>query len=79
MREVILNCVVSSVRTALDDVNVKVSEAMTFDELGLDSLDVAELAMDLEDLLDIEIQEDDFTEIKTIGEAVNFINKKVET
>ena len=43
------------------------------DDLGVDSLDVVNLVMALEDEFDIEIPEDQVKNIKTVGDIVKFI------
>ena len=43
------------------------------DDLGADSLDQAELVMELEDEFSFQIPEDEAQNIKTIKDAVNFI------
>ena len=48
---------------------------MTFEELGIDSLDTVDLLMQLEDKLDgVEIELDE--QISTVGELVEFIERK---
>lgn len=55
----------------------KVTVATSFvDDLGADSLDIAELVMEFEDEFDLNIPEDE-EGIKTVGDAVNFISGKV--
>ena len=55
----------------------KVAEATSFvDDLGADSLDLAELVMEFEDDFDIEIPEDALQNIKTVGDAIAFVEKK---
>ena len=49
----------------------KVTEDATFDELGIDSLDMAELICDIEERLDIEFGEPEGLE--TVGDLVNYI------
>ena len=44
-------------------------------EIGADSLDMVELSMDLEDNFKINIKQEDIAGIKTIGQAVEFIEK----
>ena len=44
-------------------------------DLGADSLDIAEVMMDLEDKFGIKLQED--KELKTIGELIGYIESKV--
>jgi acyl carrier protein len=55
----------------------EVLEPASFTEdLGADSLDVVELVMAFEDEFGIEIPDDEVGSIKTVGDAVNYINKK---
>ena len=44
-------------------------------DLGADSLDIAEIMMDLEDAFGVKL--DDEQEVKTIGDIVGFIEKQV--
>ncbi|MBF0243691.1 MAG: acyl carrier protein [Planctomycetes bacterium] len=53
----------------------KVTDTTSFvDDLGADSLDIAELVMEFEDKFDINIPDDE-QGIKTIGETIAFITK----
>ncbi len=55
----------------------KVTENATFDgDLSADSLDVVELVMALEDEFDVEIPEDDAEQIRTVGDAVRYLETK---
>ncbi|PIS47476.1 MAG: acyl carrier protein [Elusimicrobia bacterium CG08_land_8_20_14_0_20_51_18] len=55
-----------------------VTESAKFvDDLGADSLDTVELVMALEEKFDIEISDEDAQKIKTVGEAVEYIEKKL--
>jgi acyl carrier protein len=51
-------------------------EASFTDDLGADSLDVVELVMALEDEFEIDIPDEEVGEIKTVGNAVDYITKK---
>jgi acyl carrier protein len=52
----------------------QVVETASFaDDLEADSLDLVELVMQLEDSLDVKIEEDDLSEVKTVGDAVDLI------
>ena len=47
-------------------------------DLGIDSLDYAELIMEFEQVFDIKIQDDDAEKMQTIGEAVSYIQSKLK-
>ena len=56
----------------------KITVEATFgDDLGADSLDLVELVMALEEKFDIEVDEDELKEIKTVGEAFDLIYAKI--
>lgn len=42
-------------------------------DLGADSLDVVDLIMSLEDEFEVEMPDEDVTNIKTVGDIVNYI------
>lgn len=50
-------------------------EASFKDDLGADSLDIAELVMELEDEFDMEIPDEEAEKINTVGDALDFIDK----
>lgn len=47
----------------------------TFLEIGADSLDMVEFSLDLEDAFKITMEQKDIASIKTLGQAVEFIEK----
>lgn len=47
-------------------------------DLGIDSLDYAELVMEFEQTFDIKIPDDDAEKMQTIGEAVSYIEGKLK-
>jgi acyl carrier protein len=51
-------------------------EASFVDDLGADSLDTVELAMAFEEAFDIEIPEDATVEIRTVKDAIDYIEAK---
>jgi acyl carrier protein len=57
----------------IDKASIKLEN--TFSELGLDSLDMVELSLDLEQSLGITISHTDIEKIKTVGEAIDFVEK----
>lgn len=67
-------------KVTVEELGVKeeeVTEASSFQEdLGADSLDVVELVMALEDEFGIDIPDEEVGEIKTVGDAVSYIEKK---
>ncbi len=58
----------------------EVSMDTSFEEdLGADSVDLVELVMAMEEEFEVgEIQEDDLGDLKTVGDAVNYIVSKVK-
>ncbi len=57
----------------------KVKESSTFEsDLRADSLDVVELVMELEEKFEIEIPEEDFEQIRTVGDLVRYIQGKLD-
>jgi acyl carrier protein len=56
----------------------QVTEGASFiEDLGADSLDTVELVMALEENFDIEIPDEDAEKIKTVRDAVTYIDKNV--
>ncbi len=52
----------------------KVTEATSFiNDLGADSLDTVELVMEFEDAFDLSIPDEDAEKIRTVGDAVKYI------
>ncbi len=52
-------------------------EASFQDDLGADSLDVVELVMALEEEFGIDIPDEDVTNLKSVGDAVGYIDGKL--
>lgn len=51
-------------------------EASFIDDLGADSLDTVELVMAFEEEFEIDIPDEDAEEMRTVGDAVAYIQKK---
>ena len=54
------------------------SDASFVKDLGIDSLDYAELVMEFEQTFDVKIPDDDAEKMQTIGQAVAYIESKVK-
>lgn len=50
-------------------------EASFINDLGADSLDIVELVMELEEEFDMSIPDEDAESIRTVGEAIAYIQK----
>jgi acyl carrier protein len=50
--------------------------ATAFADLELDSLDVVQMVMAIEEAFDIEIDDDDVDKLKTVGQLVEYIEEK---
>jgi acyl carrier protein len=59
------------------DVSQLTPEAAFGDDLGADSLDLVELVMALEETFDIEVDEDELKDIRTVGQAFELIYAKL--
>ena len=76
-QQAILDKIKDVVADKLDaDPSAVVDSASFVDDLGADSLDVVELIMGLEDEFDIEISDEEAESIRTVGDAVRFIESR---
>ena len=48
----------------------------SFEELALDSLDVVQMVMAIEEAFDIEIDDDDVENLKTVGQLLDYIEER---
>ncbi|MFW5856394.1 MAG: acyl carrier protein [Planctomycetota bacterium] len=72
IKEKVIDIVVDQLQISRDQVEEKAS---LVDDLGADSLDVAEVIMELEDEFDINIPDDEEAP-RTIGESIDYIAKQ---
>ncbi len=64
------------VREALPQFGVEpddITREATFEDLDVDSLDLAELSQIVEEKLGVELKSSDVAEIKTVGDAIDLI------
>ncbi len=54
-------------------------ETSFVNDLNADSLDTVELVMELEDEFDLTIPDEDAENLKTVGEAISYITKHLES
>ena len=52
-------------------------DAHFIDDLGADSLDTVELVMAFEEEFDIEIPDEDAEKLQTVGDAIEYLNKRL--
>ena len=53
------------------------SEASFIDDLGADSLDIVELVMEFEKEFNIDIPDEEAEKLRTVGDAIAYLNQKV--
>lgn len=53
----------------------KVTNEMTFEDLGADSIDVFELIMELEDTFSVQFEDNRIEALKNVGEVVTYIDQ----
>lgn len=54
-----------------------ITKDATFESLDLDSLDIVELSMNIEDELQVHISEDEAAQLSTVGDVVALLESKV--
>ena len=59
------------------DADKVTKEASFAEDLDADSLDLAELVMELETQFDITVEEEELADIKTVGQALDMVNAKL--
>ena len=68
-------------RLALERLGVEreklTDEASFIEDLGADSLDIVELVMEFEKEFNIDIPDEDAEKLRTVGDAVKYLNEKV--
>ena len=72
-----LEKVAAIIREQLNQENVEITEATRFKEdLEVDSLDLFELVMALEDEYSVEIPAEDLQNLATVGDVMNYLKGK---
>ncbi len=56
-----------------------VPRASLIDDLGADSLAIVEMIMTMEEEFDIEVPDDDAEKLRTVEDAIKYIQKKTES
>ena len=67
--------IIDQLDVSLDEV---VPEASFIDDLGADSLDLVELVMAMEEQFDVEIPDEDAENIRTVQDAMNYVQQHAE-
>lgn len=73
--------VLETIREQLKNFEVKpedVNPDVSYDSLGLDSLDLVELSVRIEDVYGVDIEEDDLKDVWKIDDAIDIVMKKLE-
>lgn len=69
--------IISLISEATKTEETQISKETNFiDDLNLDSLDIVELMMKLEDELGVEIPESEAEKLKTVGNVIDYVNSK---
>ena len=54
------------------------TEASFIEDLGADSIDIVELVMEFEKEFNIDIPDEDAERLRTVGDALQYLNEKVK-
>ena len=73
MEEQVVAIVADHLQVPLDEIT---RESSFVDDLKADSLDIVELVMGFEDEFNIKIPDDDYDKIRTVGDAIDYIQEK---
>lgn len=73
IQEKVIGIVSEQLSVPKDDIT---AESSFQDDLKADSLDLVELVMEFEDEFGITIPDDDYEKIRTVGDAVKYIEEK---
>jgi acyl carrier protein len=77
-REEVMKLVRDHLSTELEVSSEKIQPETRFrEDLDADSLDLYELVMELEDRYEIRVSEEEAAEIRTVGDAVDFVCSRV--
>jgi acyl carrier protein len=47
------------------------------DELNINSANLVDIVLDVEDIFDIQLENEDMDQMQTVNDAINIINKKL--
>ncbi len=67
--------IIAYMASQLDIAAEDITRETTFESLGIDSLDMVEMVMDLEQELGVELEIEE--KLNTVGELVDFVESKV--
>jgi len=73
LEEQVVAIVAEHLQVPLDEIT---RESSFVDDLKADSLDIVELVMGFEDEFNIKIPDDDYDKIRTVGDAIDYIQEK---
>jgi acyl carrier protein len=76
-REEIMNKLTEILKDRGFDTDGITEESKLVDDIGLDSLDLVDLTMDIEDAFSIQIPDEDLPKLDTVGKVVDYILEKV--
>ncbi len=73
MEEQVISIVAEHLQVPVEEI---ARESSFVDDLKADSLDIVELVMGFEDEFNIKIPDDDYDKIRSVGDAIDYIQEK---
>ena len=71
----LLERIVATLKEYTGKTELTITEDTSFEDLEMDSLDIVELIMALEEAFDLDIPDEEAEKIRTVGDAVSYIKE----
>lgn len=65
-------------RVGMEPEDIPADPSAAFEDVGLDSLAILEIQLEVEQRYGFEVSEDDAAQIKTLNDAVNYVQRRLE-
>ncbi|MGI6030708.1 MAG: acyl carrier protein [Eubacteriales bacterium] len=70
IKDLVMELIVDQLDVKMEELTM---ETNLMEDLGADSLDIADLVMELEERLEVEISDEELAKLKTVGDIVAYV------